>query len=304
MTLDRISLAKIAGVVFFLSLVLMGSAQNLPQATSSFQPVAGGTGRVIAGRSEVNGPGVSPTDSGNPLFLSAVAYDSGGLPTNSLAVADVNGDGKPDIVVTNFFDTFYNSTSGLVGVLLGNGDGTFQKVVTYPSGEIGASRVVLADVNGDHKLDLLVSNSACPNTNDAQCAGVLLGNGDGTFQPVSTYKTGGGEVTSIAVADVNGDGKPDLLVTNWCVFCANTVGVLLGNGDGTFQAPVTYGSGGYGASSAEAADINGDGKPDLLVANNCHTKQTFCSNSRGSVGGGVPFWRGICRLFGGCGCKR
>ncbi len=75
----------------------------------------------------------------------------------------------------------------------------------------------------------------------------------------------------MVVADVNGDGKPDLVVTNECASssnCANgTVSVLLGNGDGTFQAAVAYGSGGYEANSVAVADVNGDGKPDLLVVN-------------------------------------
>jgi len=220
---------------------------------------------------------------GDGTFQTAVAYASGGFSAESVAVADLNGDGKLDIVVANFFDTYYNSTSGLLGVLLGHGDGTFEKVVTYPSGEVGATKVAIGDVNGDGKLDLVVSNGDCTNTNDAHCAGVLLGNGDGTFLPVITYKTGGGEVTSIAVADVNGDGTPDLLVTNLCVFCANTVGVLLGNGDGSFQGPVTYASGGYFAWSIVVADVNTDGKPDLLVANQCTGNVTSCTNSKGAV---------------------
>ena len=75
---------------------------------------------------------------------------------------------------------------------------------------------------------------------------------------------------SVAVADVNGDGKPDLVVANRNTMAAvGSVGVLLGNGDGTFQAAVTYGSGGYQANSVAVADVNGDGKPDLLVANLC-----------------------------------
>ena len=103
--------------------------------------------------------------------------------------------------------------------------------------------------------------------------GVLLGNGDGTFQTAVTYGSGGYYADSVAVADVNGDGKPDLVVANACASssnCANggSVGVLLGNGDGTFQAAVTYGSGGqYEPDSVAVADVNGDGKPDLLVAN-------------------------------------
>src|ERR1035438_4726745 len=72
------------------------------------------------------------------------------------------------------------------------------------------------------------------------------------FAPAVTYGSGGVRAWSVAVADVNGDGKPDLLGANGCAIsgCANSsVGVLLGNGDGTFQTVVTYGSGGYGATS-------------------------------------------------------
>lgn len=104
---------------------------------------------------------------------------------------------------------------------------------------------------------------------------MLLGNGDGTFHAPLTYSSGGYEVDSIAVADVNGDGKPDLLVANHCASlmdCSSdnqpgSAGVLLGNGDGTFQAAQIYDSGSYYANSITVADVNGDGKPDLLVAN-------------------------------------
>jgi hypothetical protein len=207
---------------------------------------------------------------GNGTFRAAANYGSGGQDANSVAVADVNGDGKPDLVVAN--ECRSNSsecTSGTVGVLLGNGDGTFQPAVTYVSGGIEAYSVAVGDVNGDGKPDLVVANVS---GNSATTGGVsvLLGNGDGTFQAAVTYDSGASNATSVAIAGVNGDGKPDLLVANECSnseCTSGTVGVLLGNGDGTFQTAVTYGSGGQFASPVVLADVNGDGKLDLLVGN-------------------------------------
>ena len=124
----------------------------------------------------------------------------------------------------------------------------FAPAVPYGSGGYDAYSVVVADVNGDGKSDLVVANECnnvygCPNGS----VGVLLGNGDGTFQTAVPYDSGGSTSRSVAVGDVNGDGKPDLVVANQCVISSNCmnglVGVLLGNGDGTFQAAVTYGSG-------------------------------------------------------------
>lgn len=235
---------------------------------------------------------------------STVAYSSGGVSPDSIKVADVNGDGKPDILVTNFLDTYQDSKTGLVGVMLGNGDGTFQKVSTYATGEIGATSVLVTDLNGDLLPDLIVTNTDCPKTSDAHCVGVLFGNGDGTFQPVVTYKSGGGEVWSAALADLNSDGKPDLVVANGCEFCRNTVGVLFGNGDGSFQNPVIYESGGDAAVSVAVADVNGDGQPDLLVLDQCSGSHSECLDPQGLVGvllnrGGGKFKRVVTYSSGG-----
>ncbi len=236
----------------------------------------------------------APMQTQEPIFAPAVTYDSGGQYADSVAVADVNGDSKPDLVVANqCVDA--NCANGSVSVLLGNGDGTFQPVVTYGSGGASPSSVAVADVNGDSKPDLVVANQCV----DANCAtgsvSVLLGNGDGTFQAPVTYGSGGFFTFSVAVADVNGDGKPDLLVANWCPDAGDCgspnaptmdapvqefgrVGVLLGNGDGTFQAAVVYNSGGYRVNSVAVGDVNGDGKPDLLVVN----EFTYFVNGDGS----------------------
>ena len=213
---------------------------------------------------------------GDGTFRAAPIYGSGGSPTFSLAVGDVNGDGKPDLVMAVRCSGIGGCADSAVGVLLGNGDGTFKTAIPYGSGGYDARSAVAADVNGDGKLDLVVANE-CTNDNEPvpncnSVVGVLLGNGDGTFQPAASYGTGGYYADSVAVEDVNGDGKLDIVVANQCAdsSCTNAnVGVLLGSGDGTFQTAVTYGSGGYYATSLAVADVNGDGKPDLLVANEC-----------------------------------
>jgi hypothetical protein len=222
---------------------------------------------------------------GDGTFLTAITYGSGGYDARSVAVADVNGDGKPDLVVANECASESNC-NGTVGVLLGNGDGTFQTAIAHGSGGYYANSVVVADVNGDGKPDLVVANLCADPTCTRAIIGVLLGNGDGTFQAAVTYGSGGYYADSLAVTDVNGDGKPDLLVANQCAIDSNcgssgALGLLLGNGDGTFQAAVTYGPGGQFPYSLAVGDVNRDGKPDLVVANQCDNSGT-CAN--GSLG--------------------
>jgi hypothetical protein len=206
---------------------------------------------------------------GDGTFQTATTYGTGGWGVDSVAVADVNGDGKPDLLVTNFYDP--TKGFGSVGVLLGNGDGTFQPVVTYSSNWSNVSSVAVADVNGDGRPDLLLAGGAVI---------VMLGNGDGTFQPAKIYGRLANTISlAIAVADVNGDGKLDVVTANFnvCGSCTSSVGVLLGNGDGSFQSSVTYNSGGVFADSVVVADVNGDGKLDVVVANCAPKGQSGCN---------------------------
>jgi len=222
-------------------------------------------------------------NNGDGTFQAGGTFPSGGADTLWAATGDLNGDGNADVVLTNQCASNSNCSQGSVSVLLGNGDGTFQTPVTYPTSNDGVS-VALADVNGDGKLDIVLAAECGDNTCTSGAVNVLLGNGDGTFQSALSYSTGGIWSLGIAVADINGDGKADIIVVNECLSnnnCSNgVVSVLLGNGDGTFQPAVTYNSGGNAAVSVQLADMNGDGNLDVVVDNVCSTD---CSTGAISV---------------------
>ncbi len=202
-----------------------------------------------------------------PIFQLLNTYNTGGIEASSVAVADVNGDGKPDIIVADRCTSDPAcSDGGIVGVLLGNGDGTFQPVRAYKSGGLYATWVTAHDMNGDGKPDLIVVNGSM-GPSEAGGVGILFGNGDGTFQPAVTFASSGSPSTWAAVADFNHDGIPDIAIANF--YDANwyyegSISVLLGAGGGTFQPAQTM-FGGYWANSVVAADVNGDGAADLLV---------------------------------------
>jgi hypothetical protein len=243
-------------------------------------------------RSMASTASTQPNGSSNTLttlsFLPAVTYDSGASTATSVAVADVNGDGKPDLLVANACASNSDCSHGSAGVLLGRGRGQFGPARLYDSGGFTANSITVADLNGDGKPDLIVANcalgphSSCPAPGSNGAVGILLGNGDGTFQPAVTYDSGAANAFSVAVVDLNGDGKLDLVVGNYSYPNPSTVRVLLGNGDGTFQPATVYTLGGSGAVSIAAADVNGDGIPDLLVSCNGGEVAVLLGNGDGT----------------------
>jgi autotransporter-associated beta strand protein len=178
-------------------------------------------------------------------FSSAQLFTTGSGPANVVA-ADVNGDGRPDLVTANY-------VNASVSVLLGNGDGSFQSAQNFAVGA-KAFALAVADLNGDGHPDIVVGHIHGAYVN------VLFNNGNGTFQPAQTINVGGYGTFGVAVADFNGDNHPDIAVTSGA-----GLGLLLGNGNGTFVAPVNVPAGNVPFSLA-AADLNGDNHVDLAIS--------------------------------------
>jgi FG-GAP-like repeat len=185
------------------------------------------------------------------------AYLLAGYDTFSLASGDFNGDGKPDLVAVT---TSSNWQTGESNVLLAKraGAGIFRPPFTSITGDVGTGFVATADLNHDGILDLVMASSGGISNGSVN---VHFGRGNGTFQKPVSYPAVG--PTSIAIADFNGDGIPDLAVNSGNLFGSFFPGqILLGNGEGTFRSGPGLPT---GIRSLVAADFNHDGKQDLAV---------------------------------------
>jgi hypothetical protein len=181
-----------------------------------------------------------------------------------VVTGDFNGDGKPDVAVLS-------TIGGTISILLANADGTFSPARDFPaispqnfSSFSGSSfqGIAVGDVNGDGKLDLVTADPANP---AGPSLNVLLGNGDGTFEPATVTELDFLVQVDffIGVADFNGDKKSDVVVIGYDGTSMVGPFVLLGNGDGTFSRGVVMPVG-FAPSGFVVADVNGDGKPDLV----------------------------------------
>lgn len=217
----------------------------------------------------------------------------------SIAVADFNGDHKLDLAIAN-------AEGGSFSVLLGNGNGTFQEPVNYPIAF--GDWIAAADFNGDGKLDLVDVNDINVGRTAAGGATVFLGNGDGTFQEPGTFYMAVSETSFVTAADFNGDGKPDIAMTD---FGFNDVVVLLNTGTVTFSptTPLNFGKQAVGTkSAAQVVTLTNSGRTALKISSmkasspfgvtsTCHANMapgagckisvTFSPKSQGAASGTV-----------------
>ena len=202
---------------------------------------------------------------GDGTFPPATQSPAMGYP-GFVTVGDFNGDGISDLLAVS-----YANPCKCIGVLFGNGDGTFQNpVITQPS--FGFQTVGVGDFNGDGKLDVVTSGQVAAKST----VNILLGNGDGTFRDGASYK-GDRSPVSIAVGDFNGDHKLDFAVAN---FEGVGIGVWMGNGDGTFRPAVNYAT--SFPTWVTAARFSGSGEVDLVAANSTGGVSVLLGNGDGT----------------------
>jgi Ca2+-binding RTX toxin-like protein len=190
---------------------------------------------------------------GNGTFQSPTLLASGNQ-IGQVAVGDLNGDGNLDLVAA------VHGSPPRVLVMLGDGHGNFAVPASFNLDSTGtAVSLTLGDLNGDGKLDLVAANTGAPGV------AVLLGDGSGGLGPAAHFGSvlPPNNTQTVVIEDFNGDGRADLAVANPA---ADSVSIMLGNGDGTFQPEVLIATGDLPVSLA-SGDFNGDGRVDLVASN-------------------------------------
>jgi FG-GAP-like repeat/Abnormal spindle-like microcephaly-assoc'd, ASPM-SPD-2-Hydin/Bacterial Ig-like domain (group 3)/FG-GAP repeat len=199
---------------------------------------------------------------------------------NSVAVADFNGDGIPDIAVaTN--GTAATNGIGSVQVLLANGDGTFQAAKTY-TGLSGNQLIVAAPfVNGGPEDLLVVNNATVSNDNGSAINSILFtGDGTGNFTAGTSHSAGIDSITAVITGDFNGDGKEDFIVGG-SVFGVPAFNVFLGNGSGTFNSGTLNATSDAPLTALGTGDFDGQGALDIAVVHSDGTVDIFLQDGAG-----------------------
>jgi hypothetical protein len=294
---------------------LVGKGDGTFKAAVSFNGGAGvrgmaagdfnGDGKTDLAAASINNNTVSVLINNSSGNLPSQAIYGAGANPNSITAADFNEDGKSDLAIAN-------GGSNNITIELGNGGGTFGSATNLPVGS-NPTAIASGDLNNDGHKDLAVANS-----NDATIS-ILLGDGHGHFAapsgglPATVSLAPNTNPSSLIMEDLNADGKLDLAIT---YAGSSTVSILFGNGNGSFQTPVSYaaaqilsrapaqapGATSIGPRMLAVADFNGDGKKDLVevVPFSNHVavffnngNGTFTASGSYSTGSGNPIPLGV-----------
>ena len=260
--------------------VLLNKAKGVFQSAGNFAVGATPTGIATAdfnhdGNMDIvvstaTGGGVM-LGTGTGTFGALIPFTNPAGTTTYVTAIDVNRDSKPDVVQVS-------PDTDSVLVRVGNGDGTFKPAQAFPT-DAGPVWVLVGKFNADTAPDLIVVAQT------ANLVDILLGNGDGTFGAATSVGYRANTPTSVAFGDFNKDTKLDIVVTDFAKAGnpAGSAGVLLGNGDGTFQVAKRFATVVQNPTSVVTGDFNGDGKADVLVSSGVINDALLAGNGDGTL---------------------